>query len=77
MVSYVHADSAEEMKQAKEVKDFRMIRSIETQRRDEITSRAKEIFLEMSEEERKEFIKLQQEKENGIQKYILREFRID
>ena len=77
VVSYVHADSAEEMKQAKEVKDFRMIRSIETQRRDEITSRAKEIFLEMSEQERQEFIKLQREKENGIQKYILREFRID
>ena len=77
VVSSVNSDSAEEMKQAKEVKDFRMIRSIETQRRDEITSRAKEIFLEMSEEERQEFIKLQREKENGIQRYILREFLID
>ena len=77
VTSYVHADTKDEMKKAKDEKDRRMIRSIDSQRREEIINRSREIILEMKPEDRKEFLKQQKDSEKGIQKYLIRELKID
>ena len=75
VTSYVHADTKDEMKKAKDEKDRRMIRSIETQRKEEILGRTRDILLEMKEADRKEFLKQQKDSEKGIQKYIINDAR--
>ena len=42
-----------------------------------IISRSREIILEMKPEDRKEFLKQQKDSEKGIQKYLIRELKID
>ena len=77
MVTKVNESTADEMKSAKENKERRMIRSIETQRREEIIARSREILLEMDAESRRKFIEQQDQSDNGIQKYLIKEFKID
>ena len=77
VVRSVHAETKDEMKAAKDNKDKRMIRSIDTQRKEEIIGRSREIMLEMGDEMRGEFIKMQKESEKGIEKYIIKQLRVD
>ena len=73
----MNESTADEMRSAKENKERRMIRSIETQRREEIIARSREILLEMDAESRRKFIEQQDQSDNGIQKYLIKEFKID
>ena len=77
VVTKVHESTADEMRSAKENKERRMIRSIETQRREEIIARSREILLEMDAESRRKFIEQQDQSDNGIEKYLIKEFKID
>jgi len=77
VVRSVHAETKDEMKDAKDNKDKRMIRSIDTQRKEEIMGRSREIMLEMGDEMRGEFIKMQKESEKGLEKYIIKQLLVD
>ena len=77
VVKKVNESTKEEMNKAKDDKDRRMIRSIDNQRKEEIIARSREIMLEMDEESRREFVKQQDESERGIQKYLIKQFKID
>ena len=77
VVTKVNEKTKEDLKQAKDDRDRRMIRSIENQRKEEILSRSRDIMLEMDAESRREFVKQQDESERGIQKYLIKQFKID